>query len=171
MKPIVVSFESSLHNKSKGEAFTLTCTAKGYRQPHMMKLEKGNGDSLILVKEWDINDCTKTDEQTVKCTYTFATLSQYFNYLWVKKLSKFPKLGNFLFKKDFPKCINVVSILYQSCINLRCLIISEYTNKGRYKCTGQNKAVNEEVTTSTVETYVEVYQDVGVSFKDLATGT
>ena len=60
--------------------------------------------------------------------------------------------------------------MYQCCINLRCLIISDYTDKGRYKCTGQNKAVNEQVTTSTVETYVEVYQDVDVSFKDLASG-
>ena len=81
MKPIVVSFESSLHNKSKGEVFTLTCTARGYRQPHMMKLEKKNDASFDLVKEWDINTCTKTGDQTVKCTYTFASLGQYFNYL------------------------------------------------------------------------------------------
>ena len=60
--------------------------------------------------------------------------------------------------------------MHQSCINLRCLIISDYTDKGRYKCTGQNKVVNEEVKTSIVETDVQVYQDVGVSFKDLASG-
>ena len=43
----------------------------------MMKLEKDNGASLDLIKEWDINHvnaCTKTDEQTVKCAYTFASL-------------------------------------------------------------------------------------------------
>ena len=74
VKPIVVSFESSSHNKNKGDTFTLTCTARGYRQPHMMKLEKENGASLDLIKEWDINACTKTDEQTVKCTHTFASL-------------------------------------------------------------------------------------------------
>ena len=76
MKPIVVSFASSLHNKSKREAFTLTCTARGYRQPQMMKLEKENSDNISLIKEWDISACTKTDEQTVKCTYTFAKLGE-----------------------------------------------------------------------------------------------
>ena len=49
--------------------------------------------------------------------------------------------------------------------------MSGYADKGKYKCTGQNKVVNEEVVTSTVETYLEVYQDVSLSFKDLASGT
>ena len=70
----MVSFESSLHNKTKGEPFALTCTARGYRQPHMMRLDKENGASLDLIKKWDINACTTTDDQTVQCTYTFASL-------------------------------------------------------------------------------------------------
>ena len=49
-------------------------------------------------------------------------------------------------------------------------ICTEYSDKGKYKCIGQNKIVNEEVSTSIVKTYVEVYQDVSLSFKDLASG-
>ena len=42
----------------------------------MMKLEKKNGASFDLIKQWAINDCTQTDVQTVKCAHPFDNLGE-----------------------------------------------------------------------------------------------
>ena len=42
----------------------------------MMKLEKKNGASFDLIKQWAIYECPKTDGQTVKCTYKFDKLGE-----------------------------------------------------------------------------------------------